>query len=176
MMKRLTAFPLVAALTLLVLATSCQQSTPQAAALTSEDIAAVGKTIDAAIEAYVAKDLDRHMQFAAADAIGMEYDERFQGIDEIREKHIKPEFAEMKGVTYKAADRIVRGHSGLAYVSERNIIEFQDKEGKTFSTSDAWASYVMEKQQDGLWKCKQSHWSGPMNWVPKVPGKIPAKK
>jgi hypothetical protein len=54
--------------------TGCQQSkSEQPAALTAEETAAVGRTIDAAIETYAAKDIDRHMAFAADDAISLEY-------------------------------------------------------------------------------------------------------
>jgi ketosteroid isomerase-like protein len=167
----------IAVIALLVLCAACQQPKPeQPAALTADDVAAVGKTIDTAIETYVAKDIDRHMSFAADDAVSIEYDKRFQGAAEIREKHIKPEMADMTDVTYKAADRVVRGHSGLAYVVERNVIQFKDKDGKMYSTDSAWASYVLEKQPDGAWKCKLAHWSGPMNWLPKQPEKAAAKK
>ena len=167
----------IVALALLVSFTGCQQPQPaQPAALTAEDVAAIGKTIDTAIESYAAKDIDRHMSFAAADAVSLEYDKRYQGAAEIREKHIKPEMAEMTVITYKAADRVVRGHGGLAYVAERNSIEFKDKDGKTFSTDSAWASYVLEKQPDGAWKCKLAHWSGPMNWLANKPEKAAAKK
>jgi ketosteroid isomerase-like protein len=176
-MRIITAFVIVTALVLFVPLTGCQQPKPQpAAGLTAEEVAAIGKTIDTANEAYAAKNLDGVMQLYAADAIELEYDKRYQGVDDIRDKHIKPEFAEITNITFKAADRIVRGHSGLAYVSERNIFEGQDKKGDTYSTDSAWASYVLEKQPDGAWKCKQMHWSGPMNWLPKKAEKAPAKK
>jgi ketosteroid isomerase-like protein len=176
-MQRTIRIISLAALALLVSSTGCQRPRPeQPAALTAEDVSAVGRTIDAAIDAYVAKDIDRHMSFAAADAVSLEYDNHYQGAAEYREKHVKPEMADYTDVTYKAADRVVRGHSGLAYVTERNIIAFKDKEGKTYSTNSAWASYVLEKQPDGAWKCKLVHWSGPMNWVPNKPEKAAAKK
>ena len=175
-MKTRTLFVSVAALVLLVPLMSCQRSQPQpATTLTDEEVAAIGKTIDDALEAYAAKDLNRHMQYAAADVIFMEYDKRSQGVDELREKHVKPELAEFTVTTYKAADRVVRGRGGLAYVSERNILEMKDKAGNTFNTDSACASYVFEKQPDGTWKLKQGHWSGPMNWSPKAPEQGAAK-
>lgn len=175
-MKTRTLFVSVAALVLLVPLMSCQRSQPQpATTLTDEEVAAIGKTIDDALEAYVAKDLDRHMQSAAADLIWMEFDKRYQGFDDYREKHIKPELAQSNVTTYKTADRVVRGHSGLAYVSERQIIDMKDNAGNIFSTDSAWASYVFEKQPDGTWKLKQGHWSAPMNWSPKAPEQGAAK-
>jgi len=176
-MKAMLTFVSLAALALLVSLAGCQQPKPEApAALTAEDVAAVGKAIDSAIEAFAAEDLERIMSFYAADAVVLEYDRAFRGAEEIREKHMKPEFAEYTISTFKAADRVVRGRDGLAYVTERDIIEFQDKAGNTFSTDSAQASFVLEKQPDGAWKCVQEHWSGPMNWAPRKPEKAAAKK
>jgi len=176
-MRVLVAIVSVVALALIVPLTGCQQRQPQpTASLTTEEVAAVGKTIDDGLQSYAAKDVEKHMQAYAAAAIAMEFDKRYQGADDIREKHIKPEAAELTVTTFKAADRIVRGQGGLAYVSERNIIEFSDKAGNTFSTDSAWASYVMAKQPDGAWKLKQVHFSGPMNWLPRKPEKTPVKR
>jgi ketosteroid isomerase-like protein len=108
--------------------------------------------------------------------VGLEYDKRFQGLEEIREKHIKPEMAETAASTYKVADRLVRGQGGTAYVSERNIVEFRERDGKTYSSDSARASYVLEKQGDGGWKCKQVHWSGPSSWAPTKPEGKSGKK
>jgi len=176
-MKSILTFVSPAALALLVSLAGCRQPQPEApAALTAEDVAAVSKAIDSAIEAYAAKDLERLMSVYAADAVESEYDRYYPGVDEIREKHMKPEFADFTVSTYKAADRLVRGRNGLAYVSDRDIFESQDKDGNTYSTDSARASFVFEKQPDGAWKCVLSHWSGPMNWAPKKPEKAAQKK
>jgi len=176
-MRGLVATVSVVALALIVPLTGCQQSQPKvAASLTAEDVAAVSKIIDDALQSYAAKDVEKHMQAYAVDAITMEFDKRYQGADDIREKHIKPEVAELTVPTFKAADRVVRGQGDLAYVSERNIIEFSDKAGNTFNSDSAWASYVLARQPDGAWKVKQVQFSGPMNWLPNKPEKTPVKR
>ena len=176
-MKSILTFVSLATLALLVSLAGCRRPQPEApAALTAEDVAAISKAIDSAIEAYAAKDLERLMSVFAADAVESEYDRYYRGVDEIRERHMKPEFANSAVSTYKAADRAIRGLNGLAYVSERDIIELQDKDGNTYSTDSARASFVFEKQPDGAWKCVLSQWSGPMNWEPKKPEKAAKKK
>jgi len=68
-MKSILTFVPLAALALLVSLAGCRQPRPEApAALTAEDVAAVSKAIDSAIEAYAAKDLERVMSVFAADA------------------------------------------------------------------------------------------------------------
>jgi ketosteroid isomerase-like protein len=163
------AFSFLAVLALLVMASGCQQPKSETpSALTAEDVEAVGKTIDSAIETFVAKDIDRHMAVFDANLVNMEYDRCFRGLEEYREKHVKPEMVEINSIIkYEPADRVVRGHDGLAYVYERNIIEYQTEDGKTFSTDSAWASHVLEKQPDGVWKIVQNHFSGPMVWTEK---------
>jgi ketosteroid isomerase-like protein len=75
------------------------------------------------LEAFAAEDLERVMSVYADDAVLLEYSRADRGAEEIREKHMKPEFAEYTIPTFKAADRVVRGRNGLAYVVERDIIE-----------------------------------------------------
>ena len=176
-MKRIITLVFSVALTLLVSLIGCQQTKPeQPTALSAEDTAAIGQTIDSCIQAYLARDLDRHMSYYATNALFSEYDKYYSGASEIREKHVKPEFEEGTVSIYKSADRVVRGRNGIAYVSERNIIESQSKDGKRFSTDSARASYVLEKQVDGSWKFVQLHWSGPMNWPEQKGEKAAAKK
>ncbi|MCU0246936.1 MAG: nuclear transport factor 2 family protein [Bryobacter sp.] len=170
----------VAALALLVSLVGCQQPKPEApAALLPDDVAAIGKAIDGTLAAFVAKDIDKTMTFYAEDAVMVEYAQRNQGAKSIREDHILKEFADRDDsvpMRYEAADRIVRGKGGFAYVTERNIVEAKSKDGKLWKTDTAMASYVMEKQSDGAWKCVQMHWSGPMSWTPVPPEKGKAKK
>jgi ketosteroid isomerase-like protein len=138
-------------LTSLVSLTGCQQTKPeQSAALTAEDIAAIGQT-SASIQAYQAKDIARYMSHYTADAVFSEYD-RYNA-----RANDKPEFEEGTVATYKAVDRVVRGRNGIVYVSERNILDFQIKDGKRLSTDSARASNVLA---NGFWKFVQSHWSG----------------
>lgn len=166
-MKSILTFISLAALALLVSMAGCRQRQPEApAALTVQDVAAVSKAIDSALEAFTAKDLERLMSFYGADSVVSEYNRSDRGVDEIRDKHMRPELADYTISTYQGEDRVIRGHNGLAYVSERNVIEIQDKDGNTYATDSARASYVVEKQPDGLWKCVLEHWSGPMNWAP----------
>lgn len=161
-MKHNIPLVLLSALTLVALLTGCGRDRPsQPTALTAEDVAAIGQTIDSCLEAYKAKDIDRHMACYATDAVFTEYGKYNSGASEIREKHIRPEFEEATFSKYESADRLVRGRNGIAYVAERNIIEFQTKDGKKFSMDRARTSYVLEKHADGSWKIVQLHFSGP---------------
>jgi ketosteroid isomerase-like protein len=149
-------------LALTFLAAGCQQpKSEQALALSTEDTAAIGKTIDSQIAAYVAKDIDKFMASYSPDVVDMEYDRYYRGTAEFRDKHVKPEMDTATVTTYKAENRHIRGRGSFAYVDEREIVEFKDNSGKSHASDSCWASYVLEKQSDGSWKIVQLHWSGP---------------
>ena len=153
---------IVAGIALAFLAAGCQQpKSEQASALSAEDTAAIGKTIDSAITTYVAKDLDKYLINFSPDMVNMEYDRRFLGIAEFRDKHVKPEMETSTMTTYKVADRRIQGRGSFAYVDEREIVAWKENSGKSHSSDSFWASYILEKQTDGSWKIVQLHFSGP---------------
>jgi ketosteroid isomerase-like protein len=155
-------FVIVAGIALAFLAAGCQQpKSEQASALSAEDTAAIEKTIDSAITTYVAKDLDKYLANFSPAMVNMEYDRRYVGIAEFRDRHVKPEMEMETMTTYKAADRRIQGRGSFAYVDQREIIAWKENSGKSYASESFWASYILEKQKDGNWKIVQLHFSGP---------------
>jgi ketosteroid isomerase-like protein len=161
-MKYRFACMMLVGLALALLAAGCQQpKSEQTSVLSAEDTAAIGKTIDSTIETFIAKDIDKFMANFSPNVVNMEYERCYRGLDELRDKHAKPEMADLTMTIYKSSDRHIHGRSEFAYVSEREIVDFKDKDGKPHSSDSCWASYVLEKASDGKWKIVQMHFSGP---------------
>ena len=120
--------------------------------LSDEDIAAVGKVLDAFAKSYVDNDIDALMALFAETAVYLEGRGMNDGKKAIRDDHLGSHFASTTYLKYDSKDRVISGNGTVAYVHEIVTRQQQAKNSDTPSEPRIRrVLYVLEKQSNGTW-------------------------
>lgn len=124
----------------------------ESATLSDEDIAAVGKVLDAFAKSYVDNDIDALMALFAETAVYLEGRGMNDGKKAILDDHLGSHFASTNYLKYDSKDRVISGNGNVAYVHEMVTRVQQAPDSDTPSEPRVWrALYVLEKQTNGSW-------------------------